>query len=565
MKMNKKISKKIYIVLITAFLFTLTTMPFKTLFRIIPGAELRPAAVLNPVCGLLFGLPGALGCAFGDFLGNILSGTSLTTCLLFFCVQVIYGYLPFLLWKLVKSELRLNTGRNVLCYSLIMLINCIVMAVLLGIVMHLCGYRTFWSMGNFLVFASDLAFCLVLGMPILIFLTFYKNKKYGKTPSVNELLILAFISLAILSAALLGFIVYYEAQNYITNELDLWNRVYGYVIINLFAFCIVMTIFIYQSEKRITMPLENLAVTARQYVCAGSQQRLDTEQFIERCTPYVTVKSEAGDLAKAFQDMAGSIHEYVEHITRITAENERISVELNLAKEIQASMLPNSFPKRDDIALYACTIPAKAVGGDFYDFFFIDEQHIALIIADVSDKGVPAALFMAKTKTLLKNQALTKDTPKDIFMKVNQQLCENNKAQMFVTVWLGILDISTGLLTAANAGHECPVIRRKNSPFSVFQDEHSFILGGMENIPYSEYEIQLYKGDTIFVYTDGVAEATDCNNQLYGTTRMLSALNASPNASPADLISNIHEDIKKFVGTALQHDDITMLAFTFGL
>lgn len=204
--------------------------------------------------------------------------------------------------------------------------------------------------------------------------------------------------------------------------------------------------------------------------------------------------------------------------------------------------------------------PAKEVGGDFYDFFLVDDDHLALVMADVSGKGVPAAMFMVIAKTLLKNAAQTGASPKAVLEKVNDQLCENNDAGMFVTVWLGILEISTGKLVCANAGHEFPAIRRADGQFQLFRDKHGFVLAGMEHSRYREYELTLCGGDTLFVYTDGVAEATDSRNQLYGAERMLDALNRGSGAGCEELIRSVRADIDAFVGEAPQFDDITMLA-----
>ena len=244
-------------------------------------------------------------------------------------------------------------------------------------------------------------------------------------------------------------------------------------------------------------------------------------------------------------------------------EKERIGAELNVATQIQADMLPRifpAFPERPEFDIYASMTPAKEVGGDFYDFFLVDDDHLAMVIADVSGKGVPAALFMVIAKTLLKNAAQTGLPPKAVLEKVNNQLCENNQAEMFVTVWLGIYEISTGKLTAANAGHEYPAIRRSGGRFELVKDRHGFVLAGMENARYREYELELGMGDTLFLYTDGVAEATDGTNTLYGTDRMLDMLNTAPERCPEELLRDVKRDIDRFVGDAPQFDDITMLA-----
>ena len=247
-----------------------------------------------------------------------------------------------------------------------------------------------------------------------------------------------------------------------------------------------------------------------------------------------------------------------------SSARQRIETELNVATQIQADMLPGifpAFPERPEFDVYADMVPAREVGGDFYDFFLVDNDHLALVIADVSGKGVPAALFMVIAKTLLKNAAQTGLGPKVVLEKVNNQLCENNQAEMFVTVWLGIYEISTGKLTAANAGHEYPAIRRGNGAFQLVRDQHGLVLAGMEGVRYREYELTLAPGDVLFLYTDGVAEATDGANTLYGTDRMLEALNRLPGAGPQELLGAVKGSIDRFVGSAPQFDDITMLAF----
>lgn len=246
-----------------------------------------------------------------------------------------------------------------------------------------------------------------------------------------------------------------------------------------------------------------------------------------------------------------------------SSARQRIETELNVATQIQADMLPSifpAFPERSEFDIYASMTPAKEVGGDFYDFFLVDDDHLAMVIADVSGKGVPAALFMVIAKTLLKNAVQMGSSPKEALEKVNNQLCENNEAEMFVTVWLGIYEISTGKLTAANAGHEYPAIRRAGGEFELFKDRHGFVLAGMENARYREYELEIGVGDTLFVYTDGVAEATDAANTLYGTDRMLAALNQNCALGPEGLLHQVKADIDGFVGAAPQFDDITMLS-----
>lgn len=272
---------------------------------------------------------------------------------------------------------------------------------------------------------------------------------------------------------------------------------------------------------------------------------------------------EIGELANAFNNMSASLQEYIKNLSSVMAEKERIGAELNVATQIQADMLPSifpAFPEREEFDIYATMQPAKEVGGDFYDFFLVDEDHLAVVIADVSGKGVPAALFMVIAKTLLKNRAQMGDSPAKVLEVVNNQLCENNKAEMFVTVWFGVMQISTGKIVAANAGHEKPIIRKADGEFEIFKDKHGFVMGGMEGMKYKEYELEIEKGGCLFVYTDGVPEATSSESELFGMERLVQVLNEEKDAPLPDILKSVKVSIDKFVKDAPQFDDITMLA-----
>ena len=247
-------------------------------------------------------------------------------------------------------------------------------------------------------------------------------------------------------------------------------------------------------------------------------------------------------------------------------EKERIGAELNVATQIQADMLPRifpAFPDRTEFDIYATMTPAKEVGGDFYDFFLIDENHLGLVMADVSGKGVPAALFMVIAKTLIKNRAQMGGGPAEVLQYVNEQLCEGNDAELFVTVWFAILDVTTGKGLAANAGHEHPSIRRAGGDYELVVYRHSPAVATMEGMRFREHEFELRPGDSLFVYTDGVTEATDAHNELFGNERMLTALNENPDADPRTLLHTMRRHINAFVGNAPRFDDITMLGLLY--
>ena len=271
-------------------------------------------------------------------------------------------------------------------------------------------------------------------------------------------------------------------------------------------------------------------------------------------------------LAEAFDELTKKAKTYISQLTQITAEKERINTELSLATRIQAAMMPHIFPPfpgRPEIDIYASMDPAKEVGGDFYDFFLVDDDHLCMVMADVSGKGVPSALFMMASKIILQSVAMLGGSPAEILTKTNQAICSNNQEEMFVTVWVGILEISTGKLTAANAGHEYPVLKRPDGGFELIKDKHGLVIGAMDGVKYKEYEWYLKPGTKLFVYTDGVPEATDASNTLFGTERMVAALNEAPDATPKEILEQVRGAVDQFVAGAEQFDDLTMLCMEY--
>ena len=271
---------------------------------------------------------------------------------------------------------------------------------------------------------------------------------------------------------------------------------------------------------------------------------------------------EVEELANSFATISHKTVGYMETVKRVTAEKERIGTELSLANQIQYAMLPHivpAFPDREDFDIIGSMDPAKEVGGDFYDYFLVDDDHLCMVIADVSGKGVPAALFMMASKIILQSVAMLGGSPAEILNRTNEAICSNNEAEMFVTVWVGMLELSTGRLTCANAGHEYPVFMRPGGTSELYRDEHGFVVGGLETARYKEYEMQMEPGAKLFVYTDGVPEATNARKELFGTERMLEALNTDPDGTPMDILKNVRRAVDSFVMNAEQFDDLTML------
>lgn len=278
------------------------------------------------------------------------------------------------------------------------------------------------------------------------------------------------------------------------------------------------------------------------------------------------MNNEIGELAADVTDLAKEMDHYVDRISRITAEKERIGIELSLASQIQYSMLPHdfpAFPEREEFDIYASMEPAREVGGDFYDFFMIDDDHLGIVMADVSGKGIPAALFMMVSKSIIKSYAMSGLSVSETLQSANDTICANNIVDMFVTVWMGILELSTGKLRAANAGHEYPVVKAPDGGFELYKDKHGFVIGGMEGRKYKEYELQMDPGSMLFLYTDGIPEATDADNEMFGNERMVDALNIDPEADPVTILENVRESVAAFVKDAEQFDDMTMLCLEY--
>ena len=267
-----------------------------------------------------------------------------------------------------------------------------------------------------------------------------------------------------------------------------------------------------------------------------------------------------------FATLSDDINQTVEALKGyIDAAEKRIEQELEFARTIQESALPTNFvfPNRNEFELFATMDPAKEVGGDFYDFFFVDTDKVALVIADVSGKGIPAALFMMRSKTAIRTYAQTEGSPAEVLFKANNALCEGNDAEMFVTAWIGIIDLKTGVMKCANAGHEFPVIRRADGDYEYIKDKHTPPLATMEGIKPKEYELEIGVGDEIFVYTDGIPEAINEKEEQYDADRLLVALNKTKDKSLTQILASVREDVRIFVGEADQFDDITMLAFRY--
>ena len=358
----------------------------------------------------------------------------------------------------------------------------------------------------------------------------------------------------------------YLEMSELRHTIALNTRVIEWVngaLLFLSAVCLLLLI-----RRSILRPLSFVQRNVREY------RSTKDSAAVVRSLAQIGSDNEVGRLADDFSAMAVDLDEYSTNMARLSAEKERIGTELALAKRIQTHMLPNTFPAypdRVEFDIFATMDPAKEVGGDFYDFFMVGEDQLAMVVADVSGKGVPAALFSMIAKTMLKTQTQTVLSPERVLTEVNVALGENNEEGMFVTVWLGVLEISTGELTYADAGHEKLALYQDGewkllpkacgTPLAAWPPDVLELMD--ESYRFRNQTIQLKPGDVIFQYTDGVTEATDAQEELFGEGRLLEALNAAGSVQPEALLPQVREKIDAFVKDAPQFDDITMLALRY--
>ena len=360
---------------------------------------------------------------------------------------------------------------------------------------------------------------------------------------------------------------------YAIMDLDLnyfIGRISGFLAVLLPAAAILVLFLAFLSSgllrKHIISHLTSMADAAREYTALDKVNQPDDAPFVFEGLD-INTSDELEELWHSMSEMEADFRDSMIRLRSVTAEQERMGAELSIATAIQEGTLPKlspAFPERNEFDIYASMIPAKEVGGDLYDFFMIDDDHLAMVIADVSGKGVSAALFMVIAKTLIQNQAeLGGQDPADVLSHVNAKLMRINKASMFVTTWMAILTISTGELIYVDAGHEYPAIRRNGGSFELIDDVRGLPVAVSGKTKFISDTFVLHPGDTLYVYTDGVPDASNKAGEMFGRERMLEALNEEPDAAPEILDRNVKAKLASFVKDAPQFDDITMLTFRY--
>ena len=577
----KNIYKYILVAVICGLIFFVLGLPCRDLFRISDTTEVRIVAALPLLFGISFGFWGVLGCAIANLVADIISGYDAIIFVPGFFIQIIYGYVPAVIWNRLRkndeNKFKLDKIYKNVQYMLIVILDSLATAFMVVSVIKLKFDEQYFSMLSANIFFNQFITMVVIGFPYLICASLISQRRMRKEQnlptrdqgspakfvfsfSLNEKFILFFLATSIIISVALGAASYPSiALKYGENNLYLWSYVYFFIGALLNIGIWVSLGFLYYMERTVTRPIESMSEIAKSF---GQNTDIDIRihNILNRCQRYVYFTSEIGKLARSYQDMATELEDYVKELTVATAKQQKIHTELAIATTIQRASLSRPL-EIEGFDNYAVMRPALEVGGDFYDNFFIDDDHVALLIADVSGKGVPAALFMMVSKIVLKHNLQHGLSPAEALNQANDELAERNVHDMFVTCICGVLNIRTGHLVYANAGHEKPFIKHKDGKFEMAKVKSGFVLAGMPGYKYQDFEVQLQPGDTIFNYTDGVPEAINEKNEEFGLERLQNVLNEAKDDSVRLLCRKVRMAVRNHAGEAPQFDDITMLAF----
>lgn len=577
----KNIYKYILVAVICGLIFFVLGLPCRDLFRISDTTEVRIVAALPLLFGISFGFWGVLGCAIANLVADIISGYDAIIFVPGFFIQIIYGYVPAVIWNRLRkndeNKFKLDKIYKNVQYMLIVILDSLATAFMVVSVIKLKFDEQYFSMLSANIFFNQFITMVVIGFPYLICASLISQRRMRKEQnlptrdqgspakfvfsfSLNEKFILFFLATSIIISVALGAASYPSiALKYGENNLYLWSYVYFFIGALLNIGIWVSLGFLYYMERTVTRPIESMSEIAKSF---GQNTDIDIRihNILNRCQRYVYFTSEIGKLARSYQDMATELEDYVKELTVATAKQQKIHTELAIATTIQRASLSRPL-EIEGFDNYAAMRPALEVGGDFYDNFFIDDDHVALLIADVSGKGVPAALFMMVSKIVLKHNLQHGLSPAEALNQANDELADHNVHDMFVTCLCCVLNIRTGRLVYANAGHEKPFVKHKDGSFEIAKIRSGFVLAGMPGYKYQDFEVQLQPGDTIFNYTDGVPEAINEKNEEFGLERLQNVLNEAKDDSVRLLCRKVRMAVRNHAGNAPQFDDITMLAF----
>lgn len=636
---KKILIRNIKIVVICAVVFFCMTMPFHLFVALTNLTEVRPAAALPPVCGLLFGFWGALGCALGNFIADLVCGYNIAISIISFFVQVVTSYMFYVMWygqfvgdeKTKKAQYpSLNKVSNVVRFCLCICISALFTAVMIGCLLKIFDSGDIFSNTTIIIFFNNVIFGILFGLPLTSLLTKSKvqiimpqppkkekNKKTlvllsnfflvlfmlsvvfcvayrifcdnvpvimyigaivfvwlgllikplkscddivrkTGTFSINEEMIFNFTFVGIALTVFLGIMNYMRLQELGYNGVELWERLYLWISYIIIFYFIIAILTLRYMEKNITLPISKISEVASKY---DTDNYTESSALItEECRKLAKHKNEIGAMSKSIERMITDIGIYTEDIKTKTAERQRMVAELDIASKIQLGIVPHNFEDFMPMGaeIFADMVPAKMVGGDFYDFFRIDDSKIGIVIGDVSGKGVPAALFMSMTKMLIEMFLMEGKTTAEALTLSNKYLCEHNSADMFVTVLAAVYDTQSGELSYSNAGHNPPIVCQ-NDICSFLKLNHGLMLGSLDFVVYKEEKMILNNNDMLFLYTDGVTEANNKEQTLFGEEKLLDVLNQNINSKAEEIVNTVKKSVNSFSEGMEQFDDMTMV------
>ena len=587
-RIKKLFTKKWFIVLFT---FAVELI-FNYLFEVqhIGGYYIYADIALGPIFGLMFGPMGALGFALGTLVGELAEGIGLPAPFIDFIITFFISALTYRLWYTTfnrgkKDTPRFNSTYNIIKFLSITILISIVYFSFLVIsfsLFHNLNYSYSISDVNFNVpyMLNIITFTIIFGLLLISSFNILKiplqtpkkriskiniNQNYltfdvtveptNDNYSIIEEMILVF--LAIITLTIVLNFNYFNIL--ILSYVPKIDPSYQILIILSFTsvfILLVSLIYIRFVEKTITNPLYDMINTADNYFKTKNKV-----ESVYKLKKYITNDDSIGLLAKSFVTLYDKIRTNLNQLQITTSEKEKFKTEFDVASQMQSNMLPKNFDeitKNESFEIYAYMKPASEVGGDFYDYFKIDEDHVYFVIGDVSGKGIPV-----KTMYLIENHTKFNEDLSQVIEKVNNLAYERNDEELFVTIWLGKLNLKTGKLSYVNAGHNQPLVKHDSNNFEYLKTHPNLVIGGMEDIQYNEHEINLNAGDMIFLYTDGVTEANDNYNGFYGENRLKETINENKNKKLNDIINEITKDIDKFCNNSEQYDDITMLIIKY--
>lgn len=560
------------------FVFFVFTMLFRYLFNAFKIIEIRPVSGFTLVFGMVFGLPGIFGCAVSNFVADILFGYPLKLSLIEIPAQLIYGFIPFFIWRSLnkkanKNPFRINSFIKFAGYILTVFITTAIYSLLYGIEMRICELGEILSYNTIFIFYNNLAFCVLIGLPFFMFASVINQREKNQNQlgnrivkfSIIEKFILIFCVVSLILEIIIGPSVYLSYRSIVSDSDLLLRKVYSSSLYSLNIFLWVALVFIYFVEKKITKPLEKMAKISRHY--GDKEDAIQTNlDIIKDCDEYISLNSEIGDLARSYVLLASDMTDFIKSLNTASNKNADYEKCFYFANQVQKSLLPLIFPTFApcaDIDIFASIKFSKDFSGDFYDYFLINNEHLAIIIADVTGRGVEAALFMAIVKNLVKDKALAGLLPEESLSEINQQLYKNNSAGLFVSVWIGIFNSSTGVLNYVNAGQTQPLYMKKDGKFESLETPVDLALAASDETLYNSSSIKLERGDKIVLYTRGITEAKNRHGEKYGTERLLDFFNKYKHIGVQELIEGFNRDQSIFIDSAELENDLTVLALEY--